>query len=227
MIFFPHPLTCSEEGLIAVGGLLNRERLLLAYRCGIFPWYNDGPILWWFTYPRATILPETLHVSKSMNRLIRSSPWTVTVNYRFQEVIEACAEIIRPNQTGTWINEEMKDAYLDLHERGNAHSIEVWDEDELIGGLYGVVAGKIFFGESMFSYRSNASKYGFLILARWLFNNGCTLIDCQQDTEHMRSLGTTLLSKEEFWTYVKKNQLEQDINLSTTKYLVRPDNRDS
>jgi len=158
-----------------------------------------------------------------MGRLIRSRPWIVTVNYRFQEVIEACAEIIRPDQTGTWISDEMKEAYIDLHRHGNAHSIEVWDNDVMIGGLYGVLIGKIFYGESMFSHQSNASKYGFLSLAKWLFQNGCTLIDCQQDTDHMRSLGTTLVDKKAFWELIKENQLEGDIDLASVKYLVRSD----
>lgn len=221
MLFFPHPLTCSEDGLIAVGGRLTMNRLVLAYRSGIFPWYNDGPILWWFTHPRAVILPDSLHISRSMSRLLQKSPWTVTVNYQFREVMRSCAEMIRPNQAGTWINEDMIDAYTELHEHGYAHSVEVWDEDELIGGMYGVLMGEIFFGESMFSYRSNASKYGFLTLAKWLFDHNCQLIDCQQDTDHMKSLGTELLSKESFWKYMKSNQLVSNMNMSGLKYLKR------
>jgi len=213
-------LTCSEEGLLAVGGMLNRDRLLLAYRSGIFPWYNDGPILWWFTHPRAVIFRDTLHTSRSMQHLLQQSPWTITVNYRFEEVIQTCADIIRPGQAGTWINGDMIDAYVDLHKSGYAHSVEVWDQDEMIGGLYGVMMGKIFCGESMFSYRSNASKYGLLVFAKWLFDHDCRLIDCQQDTDHMRSLGTRLLSKEEVWSHIRENQMAGDINeISELKYL--------
>jgi leucyl/phenylalanyl-tRNA--protein transferase len=156
-----------------------------------------------------------------MERLLKRSQWTVTINYRFAEVINACSEVIRPNQSGTWLDEDMINAYIGLHQHKYAHSVEVWDQDELIGGLYGVMIGEIFCGESMFSYRSNASKYGFLAFAKWLFENNCRMIDCQQDTDHMRSLGSTLLSKEEFWRHIQANQMSNSIDLSGIRYLLK------
>jgi len=226
---FPDPRKADSEGIVAIGGDLSITTLLAAYKQGIFPWYNENqPILWWCPDPRFVLIPDDLKVSKSMRPYFNQKKYKVTFDTSFEKVMRTCGKIQRKDQpTGTWITKDMIEGYIDLHHAGYAHSVEVWDGKNLVGGLYGIGIGKIFFGESMFSYRSNASKYGFLILARWLFDNGCTLIDCQQDTEHMRSLGTILLSKEEFWTYVKKNQLEQDINLSTTKYLARPDNGDS
>ncbi len=215
-MYFPHPLTAREDGLIAIGGDLDVDRLLLAYRHGIFPWYNQNPICWYFTWPRAIITTDTLHVSKSMRSLIKKRPWHITTNQAFEQVITQCALINRPDQSGTWIIQEMKKAYIDLHQKGAAHSVEVWDGGELIGGLYGVVAGKIFFGESMFASKSNASKYGFLLFAQYLFKTGCHLIDCQQDTEHMESLGTILIGKQDFWDVIQSNLLEEDLQIVFT-----------
>ena len=209
---FPHPLTCVDDGLLAYGGDLSESRLLLAYRFGIFPWYNESPILWWFLHPRCVLYPEDLRIHKSMRSYLNQDRFRVTYNQCFTRVMATCAEINRPNQDGTWINEEMTTAYTHLHDRGLAHSIEVWQDDSLVGGLYGLYLGKIFFGESMFSNVSNASKYGFIHLVRKLKQSGCRLIDCQQDTPHMKTLGATMISKEQFWRHIKSNLLEDDIN---------------
>ena len=210
-MFFPHPLTAPEDEPLAMGGELSTERLILAYQHGIFPWYNEGPILWWFTHPRPVITPQTLKVSKSMKQLMRATSWTTTINQSFEEVIYHCAIVYRDGQFGTWITEDIIDSYSLLHRLGFAHSVEVWEGDTLIGGLYGVLIGEIFFGESMFTYKSNASKYAFLTFAKHLFSKGCKLIDCQQDTPHMRKLGTELWSKEKFWGAIQSNLIVDSI----------------
>ena len=196
-----------------MGGDLSAERLILAYQHGIFPWYNEGPILWWYTHPRPVITPETLKVSKSMKQVMRSSSWKITIDNAFEEVIYHCAIVYRDGQFGTWITEDILESYSILHRLGIAHSVEVWEEDKLIGGLYGVLIGEIFFGESMFNHKSNASKFGFLTFAQHLFSKGCKLIDCQQDTPHMRNMGTTLWSKEKFWKAIQTNLSAETIEL--------------
>ena len=202
MLFFPHPLSADEDGLLAVGGTLSAERLALAYQMGIFPWYNRSPILWWYTHPRAVIYPSQVKISKSMKSTLRK-PWTVTIDTAFDQVITGCKQAKRSGQEGTWISEEIEDAYKHLHFTGIAHSVEVWSDGKMVGGLYGVVCGKIFCGESMFAHVSNASKVGFIWLARYLEDLGCTLIDCQQDTAHMRTMGSTLVSKRDYWHILK------------------------
>jgi leucyl/phenylalanyl-tRNA--protein transferase len=210
-LYFPHPLTAPEDEPLAMGGDLSTERLILAYQHGIFPWYNEGPILWWFTHPRPVITSETLKVSKSMKQLMRSTSWKMTINHSFEEVIYHCAIVYRDGQFGTWITEDIIESYSLLHRLGIAHSVEVWENDKLIGGLYGVLIGEIFFGESMFAYKSNASKFGFLQFSQHLFSKGCKLIDCQQDTPHMRKLGTKLWSKENFWHAIQSNLIADTI----------------
>lgn len=212
-MFFPHPLTAQEDGLLAIGGDLSTARLLLAYQYGIFPWYNEDPILWWFTYPRAVVTLQSLKESKSMKQLIRGSTWYWTVNRAFEEVMHHCATVRRAGQEGTWITEEILDAYSILHRLGIAHSVEVWEGNQLVGGLYGVLMGEIFYGESMFAFRSNASKFAFICFARHLFAQGCILIDCQQDTPHMRTLGAHLISKEKFWWFLKGNLIKDNIKI--------------
>ena len=207
---FPHPLLAGGQGLLAVGGHLDREWLLSAYSHGIFPWYSENePILWWFPDPRAVLWPEDLHVSRSLRSAMRNSGWSVTANRDFEKVIEACAYINRPGQEGTWITEEMKGAYTDFHQAGYAHSVEVWDHaGNLVGGLYGIVLGRIFFGESMFSRVSNASK---VALVKWvdvLRNAGIKCIDCQQDTPHMRSMGAVTIPAAEFYYLIQENRNE-------------------
>ena len=220
MLYFPHPLTCDDEGLVAIGGDLSYQRLELAYSFGLFPWYNQEPILWWFTHPRCIIYTDQIKLSKSMRSLVYNKrPWKVTIDQAFDTVIENCSEIKRQGQNGTWITNEIKNSYSTLHSLGVAHSVEVWSkEGNLIGGLYGVVKGKIFFGESMFAKKANASKYALIYLAAYLLHLGCEVIDCQQDTDHMRSMGAVLLSKDSFWDKVKHNTLENDLEISSLTF---------
>ncbi|SDS34983.1 leucyl/phenylalanyl-tRNA--protein transferase [Halopseudomonas litoralis] len=188
----------NPNGLLAVGGDLTPARLVAAYRRGIFPWYEQGqPLLWWSPDPRTVLLPSSLHISRSMGKFLRQTRYTVTFDRDFAAVISACAEP-RDYTDATWITADMQQAYMQLHQWQVAHSVEVWDGDELIGGLYGVALGKVFFGESMFSRRSNASKTGFIALVLHLQERGCELIDCQMPTDHLHSLGASTLSRKDF-----------------------------
>ena len=198
---FPPIELAEPNGLLAVGGDLSVPRLVNAYRHGIFPWYSEGdPILWWSPRPRCVILPENLHVPRSLNKVLTSEKFSFTVNAAFNEVIGHCSAVYRPGQPGTWIVPDMIAAYKRLHMAGGAHSVEAWLEGELVGGLYGIAMGRAFFGESMFHLCADASKAAFAWLARELFALGFKFIDCQQDTEHMRRFGSTLLALEEFKT---------------------------
>jgi len=217
MLLFPHPLSADEDGLLAVGGTLSAERLTLAYQMGIFPWYNQSPILWWYTHPRAVIYPSQVKISKSMRSTLRKS-WSVTMDTAFNQVMEGCKHVRRSGQEGTWITEEIQDAYQHLHLEGKAHSIEVWSDGKIAGGLYGVVSGKIFCGESMFALVPNASKVGLIWLARYLDQLGCTLIDCQQDTDHMRTMGSTLIGKQDYWDILKENMLSTDMDITSSTF---------
>lgn len=195
---FP-PVEHAEDGLLAVGGDLSMPRLLLAYSCGIFPWYNEGePILWHSPEVRAVITPESLHVSRRLERTLRSARFTITADTAFAQVIYACADTPRDGEDGTWITSDMEKAYIKLHQEGYAHSIEVWQEEELAGGLYGVSLGGAFFGESMFSWRSDASKAALVSLVRWGPEYGITLVDCQMETPHLLSLGAVTMPRERF-----------------------------
>ena len=203
-LIFP-PVHLSEpDGLLAVGGDLSTERLLLAYRNGIFPWYEGNHILWWCPDPRFVLSPAKLKVSKSMNQLIKKNTFTFTINKAFAEVINNCKSIPRRGQDGTWITDEIKEAYIRLHHEGYAHSAEVWSDNKLAGGLYGVRLGDVFFGESMFSKVSNASKYAFICYVRQLQKENVQLIDCQVYTEHLESLGAGMLSRGTFIQMLKK-----------------------
>ncbi len=196
---FPDPAQAldSPNGLLALGGDLSPERLLAAYRRGIFPWYEDGqPIMWWSPDPRAVLLPGKLHVSRSLRRTLCSGRYTVSANQNFAGVINACAGT-RALQ-GTWITAEMRAAYLQLHELGHAHSIETWLGDQLVGGLYGLAIGRVFFGESMFSTESDASKVALAALMHQLAGRGFGLLDCQIETGHLNSLGSQLMDRAEF-----------------------------
>lgn len=189
----------EPDGLLAVGGDLAPERILNAYRHGIFPWFSPGqPILWWSPDPRAVLFPEKLKVSRSLRKTINHNTYRVTFDTAFAQVIRSCAETPRRGQDGTWISEEMQQAYIRLHELGYAHSAESWHGDELVGGLYGMRLGRIFFGESMFSRRSDASKVPFVHLVRKLQNDGVMLIDCQVTTEHLLSLGAEEIPRKRF-----------------------------
>ena len=196
---FPPVEAANAEGLLAVGGDLSPERLLLAYRNGIFPWFNDDSlILWWCPDPRMVLFPERVKISKSMRKVLRDNTFKLTQNTCFDRVLDYCAKVPRQGQEGTWITLEMKSAYKKLYEKGYAKSYEVWQEGELVGGLYGVDLGHVFCGESMFSLVPNASKFAFIKMAQELHRKGYRLIDCQVYTEHLESLGAELVSREKF-----------------------------
>lgn len=195
-LIFPDAALAEEDGLLAVGGDLSADRLLLAYRSGIFPWYSeDEPILWFAPHERFVLYPDQLNLSKSMRKVLRSGIFSVTTNLGFADVMEACSAVSREGQDGTWITADMKAAYYNLHLLGHAHSIEVWHNQNLVGGLYGVAVGDAFCGESMFSLASNASKTALA----WLCQTGkYQLIDCQVYTEHLESMGARMITREEY-----------------------------
>jgi leucyl/phenylalanyl-tRNA--protein transferase len=197
-LLFPPVELAEPDGLLAVGGDLSQERLLLAYRQGIFPWYEGRHILWWCPDPRFVLFPQELRTSTSMRQLIRRHTFDFRIDSDFRQVIAKCKTIARPGQEGTWITEEVKEAYSRLHEAGYAHSAEVWQNGVLVGGLYGLRMGKVFFGESMFSTVSNASKYAFISYIQQLQAEGVELIDCQVYTEHLESLGARMIGRPEF-----------------------------
>jgi leucyl/phenylalanyl-tRNA--protein transferase len=188
----------DPDGLLAIGGKLSTEWLLQAYRRGIFPWYGQGqPILWWAPDPRLVLFPDNLHISRSLARIIRQNKFTVTLDTAFADVITACART-RPAQSGTWITPEMKSAYIDMYHAGHAHSVESWCDGKLAGGLYGVAIGNVFFGESMFTEVTDASKAAFVALVRQLERWGYSLIDCQVHTAHLASLGAAMIARKDF-----------------------------
>lgn len=198
-LVFPPPCLATPEGLLAAGGDLSPERLLLAYRMGIFPWYaEDEPILWWSPDPRLVIYPQEFHLSRSLQKVIRRGDFTVTTDRAFEEVIRACAGVRTAGGEGTWIVPDMIDAYCGLHRRGLAHSVEAWQGQRLAGGLYGVSLGSAFFGESMFTRVKNASKVALATLAAWLQANGFDLIDCQVTTGHLQRLGAREIPREHY-----------------------------
>ena len=201
---FPKVEEASSEGLLAVGGDLSPDRLMLAYSRGIFPWFNeDSLILWWSPDPRMVLYPQKIRISKSMKKIMRAGKFKLTINQCFDEVIDQCAYISRKDQDGTWITKAMKDAYKKLHEKGHCISYEVWEENNLVGGLYGVDLGHVFCGESMFSKVSNASKFALVRLANDLAEKNYSLIDCQLHTEHLLSLGAEEISREEYMKILK------------------------
>jgi leucyl/phenylalanyl-tRNA--protein transferase len=195
-LIFPPPLLASKEGLLAVGGDLSLKRLLLAYRLGIFPWYSEGePILWWSPDPRLVLYPDELKVSRSLNKVIRKAIFKVTMDCAFEKVITECARVRVENQEGTWIVSEMVQAYCRLHEAGYAHSVETWMNGRLAGGLYGVSLGKCFFGESMFTRITNASKVALVALVNWVKDLDFAFIDCQIATSHLMRFGAREISR--------------------------------
>jgi len=203
-LVFPPVHLADKDGLLAIGGDLSLERLLLAYKSGIFPWYNPGePIIWYSPNLRMVLFPKDLKISKSMKQLIRKNEFKITFNQNFKAVISNCKTIKRDGQGGTWITDEMQDAYLKLHEKGIAKSVEVWLENELVGGLYGIDLGTVFCGESMFSKISNTSKLAFIYLVQKLKKENYKLIDCQVYNPHLESLGADEISREEFLKYLK------------------------
>ncbi len=197
-LWFPSTEEALEDGLLAIGGDLSVERLILAYRKGIFPWYDGKAPLWWSPNPRFVLLPDELQVSKSMKTLLKRNAFEFTINKDFTAVINACKDTERKGQDGTWIKHEVAKAYTELHKMGIAHSAEAWQDGILVGGLYGIRMGKVFFGESMFSHRSNASKYAFIKYVEELKKEGVLLIDCQVYTEHLESLGAKMILRQQF-----------------------------
>ena len=201
---FPPLDTADEDGLLAIGGDLSTETLLLAYRSGIFPWYNeDEPICWWSPDPRFVLFPGELMISKSMRAIVKHNNFEFTVNKAFEEVIQNCKTISRKGQPGTWISPEVQKAFTRLHLLGHAHSAEAWLGGQLAGGLYGVRIGNIFFGESMFSSVNNASKFAFISYVQQLQKENVQLIDCQVYTTHLESLGARMISRREFVEILK------------------------
>lgn len=195
-LFFPDPALANEDGLLAIGGELDPARLLLAYESGIFPWYSPpDPALWWSPDPRCVVYTDRVKVSKSMRNVLNRKPFEITFDQAFLRVIDACSKVDRKNQNGTWITNEVKTSYHALHELGIAHSVEAWNDGELVGGLYGVSLGTMFFGESMFATVSNASKVAFISLCRVLHDLGFELIDCQIYNDHLGSLGAELINR--------------------------------
>lgn len=200
---FPPCHYAEPDGLLAVGGDLSTDRLLLAYRLGIFPWYSDDmPILWWSPDPRLVLFPAELKVSSSLRRTLRKRLFRITCDQAFRTVIHQCAEVRRRSGEGTWLVPEMIEAYCNLHRKGYAHSVESWLEGELVGGLYGVALGRVFFGESMFSLRSDASKAALVQLVQWLQRWDYELIDCQVRTEHLKRFGAREIPRHIFLTLV-------------------------
>ena len=197
-LIFPPVQMAEPDGLLAMGGNLSAERLLLAYKSGIFPWYDGNIPLWWSPDPRFVLFPPDLRVSKSMQQLLKKDTFQFTVNTCFSKVIHHCKNIKRDNQHGTWITDEVESAYTRLHALGYVHSAETWVDGKLAGGLYGVRLGKVFFGESMFSLVSNASKYAFIKYTQQLQQEGVMLIDCQVYTPHLESLGATMIPRQQF-----------------------------
>jgi leucyl/phenylalanyl-tRNA--protein transferase len=205
-LWFPPVTEALPDGLLAIGGDLTVDRLLLSYRKGIFPWFDGDIPMWWSPDPRFVLFPNELKVSKSMKVLLKKNAFDFTINKAFSQVIKACKEKEREGQDGTWITDNVEAAYIELHQQGYAHSAEVWLNDELVGGLYGVRLGNLFFGESMFSHVSNASKYGFIRYVDQLIKEGVQLIDCQVYTEHLESLGASMIDRDEFMKYVQGNK---------------------
>lgn len=214
-LFFPPPAQAQPDGMLAVGGDLAVPRLLLAYSQGIFPWYHTGlPILWWSPPKRALLDPKTIHISRSMRKILHQGIFEVRFDTNFQQVIKACAQTPRKTETGTWIVPEMQKAYLALHESGYAHSVEVYAANRLVGGLYGISLGGCFFGESMFSIVSNASKVALLTLAQYVQKWDFDFIDCQMMNEHLAQFGTYEVPRE---TYLQR--LAQSLQKPTRRGL--------
>lgn len=210
---FPPASLANKEGLLAFGGDLSPERIIMAYANGIFPWYNENePLLWWSLDPRLVIRPGEMRVSKSLRHTIRSGRFEVRIDTAFEKVMRACAQTPREGQDGTWITDEMVEAYMELHRMGFAHSFETYHEGELVGGLYGVALGKLFCGESMFHSMTDASKVAFYHLHEFLVEHDFKLIDCQQETKHLISLGAYTISRDEYLS-----EIQQLVNEPTLK----------
>ena len=203
-LWFPDPETADEHGIVAIGGDLSPERVMLAYTNGVFPWFSeDEPILWWSPNPRMVLYPNEFKISKSLKKTLRTTAFKVTFNTAFEAVIDACAAIPRDDQEGTWISQEMKEAYITLHHQDLAMSVEVWEDTTLVGGLYGVhlQSNKLFCGESMFSKKTDTSKIAFAHLVAWVLKKEYRLIDCQVYTKHLESLGAREIDRAVFLSH--------------------------
>jgi leucyl/phenylalanyl-tRNA--protein transferase len=203
-IWFPPVSQADSEGLVAIGGDLSPERLILAYKSGIFPWFSGKIPHWYSLDPRFVLKPSNLKVSKSMRPIINQKKFELRINTSFREVITNCKTIQRDGQHGTWITSDIVKSYTQLHEMGIAHCAEAWQDDQLVGGLYGIKMGNVFFGESMFSKQSNASKFAFIQYVQLLQSEGIELIDCQMETEYLGSLGASFITRDFFMTELKR-----------------------
>lgn len=204
-LWFPNPEDADDEGLVAIGGDLSIERLLLAYRSGIFPWFIHDDLVYWFSpNPRCILIPNEIKISKSMRQILNQKRFEITFNEAFEAVMRGCANAKRPNQESTWIDEAFIDAYVALHDNDYAHSVEVWQQGKLVGGLYGVALGKVFFGESMFSLAPNSSKAALISLAEKLNAEGFHFIECQLYTPHLGSMGAKAVSRTEYLAMLKE-----------------------
>ncbi len=202
---FPHPFYQTQDGLVAISSSLSTKRLVEAYTWGIFPWYDQKPVLWWCPLPRFMISFKYFKIPKSLRSLLKRHDYSVAINTSFRAVIEQCKTIKRPDQNGTWIDDDMMESYIELHHMGLAHSIEIWEGEELVGGLYGLAIGKIFYGESMFSKRSNVSKLAFVKLVELLKKHDFYAIDCQMETPLLKSFGGAYVDPLEFWSMIRNN----------------------
>jgi len=210
---FPPPEEAEETGLLAVGGDLDPARVLLAYYTGIFPWYSEGePVLWWSPDPRMVLRPNDLRIPRSLKKKIRRGDYTVTMDQAFGDVIRKCRTITRPSQSGTWITEDMIDCYEQLHQMGFAHSVEAWENGQLVGGLYGVSIGTFFAGESMFAHRPDASKFALVALCRQLEQWQFPFIDCQMHTEHLARFGATEIGRDLFLKGLRESVDRQSVS---------------
>lgn len=201
-LWFPPVEEAMDDGLLAIGGDISPERLLLAYQQGIFPWYNEDLPLWWSPDPRFVLFPDELRIHKSMRSIIQKNVFSFTVNQSFSEVLHHCSNSPRSQQDGTWLNRELIDSLIVLHQNGHAHSVEVWQDSKLVGGLYGIKVGRVFCGESMFSFVSNASKFGLIHYVHQLKSEGIQIIDCQVYSEHLASLGARMIERKKFMEYL-------------------------
>jgi leucyl/phenylalanyl-tRNA--protein transferase len=204
-ISFPPVHLAEPDGILALGGDLSPARLLEAYRNGIFPWYQGDCILWWSPDPRFVLFPSELRINKTVRSIINKNEFSFTINKAFAQVIRHCKQISRPGQEGTWITDEVEDAYCKMHELGYAHSAEAWKDDELVGGLYGIRLGNVFFGESMFSIESNASRFAFVKFIQQLTDEGLQLVDCQVYTPYLESFGARMIERKTFIELLQNN----------------------
>jgi leucyl/phenylalanyl-tRNA--protein transferase len=210
---FPPAWLARSDGLLCIGGDLSCERILLAYQNGIFPWFSDNePILWWSPDPRLVLYPSEIRISKSLRKTVKKNRFRITINQAFEQTISACSQPRKDPNEGTWLVEEMKDAYIELHYQGHAHSVEAWHQDRLVGGLYGVAMGCVFFGESMFSLESDASKAALVALARHLHAHGFDFIDCQVTTDHLCRMGAVEIPRNRFLDLLGRSIIRQPVS---------------